>query len=506
LVAKFPLSKHQDGKVDPMKENITNVLDLREWLRKAKDIGELAELSGVHWDTEMGSLTQLVHEQILDSPPAVLFSEIPGYPTKFRTLYGMLSSPKRLAMTLGISYEGDHRLALLRAFRQRLNSVRLIPPREVKDGPVLENVIHGEKVNVLKFPVPKHHENDPARFIGTGCTVILKHPDQEFVNIGTYRSMVYNEREIGLEMNPGNDGGKIQKLYLERNKPMPVVICVGQHPLLYFVGATAQAHPEYDVAGGLRGAPVDVISGPVTGLPIPAHAEIALEGFVHPKNLKPEGPFGEWMGYYASEIVDRPYVSVESILHRDDPILTCAVQHKPPDETYLLHALGNSAKVWTDLETLGVRGIQGVWQIEGGSGKKFLVLSIEQAFEGHSRQVLHAAAASRGTLFGGKWLIVVDSDIDPTNVIEVMWALSSRVNGLDDMDFVQVAPSGSIIDPLTGKYHNTRILVDATIPYGRKMLGDFPKAVTVSEGLKARLSSQWASFLNLAKIAKESKR
>jgi len=465
-------------------------------LRCVQDIGELTELEGVHWDKEMGSLTQLVHEQILDAPPALLFSRIPGYPDNFRTLYGMLSSPKRLAMTLGISDPGNHRLDLLRAFRKKLNSVQLIPPQAVTHGPVLENIVRGEKVDVLKFPVPKHHENDPARFIGTGCAVILKHPDQELYNVGTYRSMVYNEREIGLEMNPGNDGGKIQRLYLERNQPMPVVICVGQHPLFYFVGATPQPRPEFEVAGGLIGAPVDVIRGPTTGLPIPACAEIALEGFVHPQKIKPEGPFGEWMGYYASEIVDRPYVTVETILHRDDPILTCSAQHTPPDETYLLHALGNSAKVWTDLEALGVRGIQGVWQIEGGSGKKFLVLSIEQAFEGHARQVLHAAAASRGALFGGKWIVVVDTDIDPTNVIEVMWALSSRVNALDDMDFVRVAPTGSIIDPLTGQYHNTRILVDATVPYARKIAGTFPKAVKVSDDLKRSLMNRWGDLFN----------
>ena len=477
-------------------KNSPGALDLRDWLRCVQDIGELTELEGVHWDKEMGSLTQLVHEQILDAPPALLFSRIPGYPDNFRTLYGMLSSPKRLAMTLGISDPGNHRLDLLRAFRKKLNSVQLIPPQAVTHGPVLENIVRGEKVDVLKFPVPKHHENDPARFIGTGCAVILKHPDQELYNVGTYRSMVYNEREIGLEMNPGNDGGKIQRLYLDRNQPMPVVICVGQHPLFYFVGATPQPRPEFEVAGGLIGAPVDVIRGPTTGLPIPACAEIALEGFVHPQKIKPEGPFGEWMGYYASEIVDRPYVTVETILHRDDPILTCSAQHTPPDETYLLHALGNSAKVWTDLEALGVRGIQGVWQIEGGSGKKFLVLSIEQAFEGHARQVLHAAAASRGALFGGKWIVVVDTDIDPTNVIEVMWALSSRVNALDDMDFVRVAPTGSIIDPLTGQYHNTRILVDATVPYARKIAGTFPKAVTVSDDLKRSLMNRWGDLFN----------
>src|SRR5688572_19770978 len=102
-------------------EKTSGALDLREWLHRIQDIGELAELKGVHWDKEMGSLTQLVHEQILDAPPALLFSGIPGYPENFKTLYGMLSSPKRLAMTLGISYEGNHRLELLKAFRHRLN-------------------------------------------------------------------------------------------------------------------------------------------------------------------------------------------------------------------------------------------------------------------------------------------------------------------------------------------------------------------------------------------------
>src|SRR5713226_743006 len=466
-------------------------LDLREWLSQVRELGELVELEGVHWDKEMGALTQIVHERSIASPPALLFSKIPDYSDDFRTLYGTLSSVKRLALSLNIPSSYEHKLALLQAFRSKFETIKPIAPAFVNDGPIFQNVLEGNQVDVLKFPVPKHHEKDPARFIATASAIILKHPDDGWVNIGTYRSMVYSKTEIGLEMSPSSDGGRIQKLYLDRKQPMPVAICVGQHPLIYLVGSTKHSQPEYDVAGGILGAPVEVVKGPFTGLPIPARAEIALEGVVYPDKTKPEGPFGEWMGYYASEVVERPYVEVKSILHRDQPILTCAPQHKPPDETVLLRSLANSAKAWKALDDLGVRGIKGVWQHHGGASKKFLVISLEQAYDGHGRHALHAAASSSGAVFGGKWVVVVDDDIDPTNMTDVTWALCTRVNGLDDFDVIQKAPSGGLIDPLTGDYFNTHILVDACIPYGQKRSGKFPQPVTVSAELTRTLLDSW---------------
>jgi UbiD family decarboxylase len=471
----------------PMNSTPTRQLDLRAWLASIKDLGELIELEGVHWDKEMGALTQIVHERSAASPPALLFSKIPDYPDNFRTLYGSLSSVKRLALSLGMAPEYDHKLSLLTAFRAKMENIKPIAPRLVTQGAILENILEGNDVDVLKFPVPKHHEMDPARFIATACAVILKHPDEGWFNIGTYRSMLYSGTEIGLEMSPTSDGGRIQKLYLERKEPMPVAISVGQHPLIYLVGSTKHNLPEYDVAGCILGEPVNVVKGPFTGFPLPANAEIVLEGVVHPNRKKPEGPFGEWMGYYASDVVDRPYVDVKTVLHRNDPILTCAPQHKPPDETVLLRSLATSAKAWAALEELGVRGVRGVWQHEGGASKKFLVVSLEQHFAGHARQALHVAASSAGAIFGGKWVIVVDDDIDPTNMTEVTWALCTRVNGLDDFDFIQKAPSGGLIDPLTGDYFNTHILVDACIPYDQKASGKFPKPVTVGDQLTNNL-------------------
>src|SRR5215475_1644510 len=104
-------------------------LDLRDWIASAKDLGELVELEGVHWDKEMGALTQIVHERSAASPPALLFSKIPGYPDNFRTLYGSLSSVKRLALTLGIAPEYEHKLSLLMAFRVKMEKIKPVAPR-----------------------------------------------------------------------------------------------------------------------------------------------------------------------------------------------------------------------------------------------------------------------------------------------------------------------------------------------------------------------------------------
>ena len=92
-----------------MNDALNRQLDLREWLANVKELGELVELDGVHWDKEMGALTQLVHERSAASPPALLFSKVPGYPDHFRTLYGSLSSVKRLALSLGMAPEYDHK-------------------------------------------------------------------------------------------------------------------------------------------------------------------------------------------------------------------------------------------------------------------------------------------------------------------------------------------------------------------------------------------------------------
>ena len=170
---------------------------LRQWLEQVEKMGELLRVNGAHWDTEMGAITHMLTESSSGTAPAILFDEVPGYTRGYRTLYGQFSTVRRVALTLGLPLEYERNVDVVKRYYERMKDLKTIAPRYVKDGPILENVIEGENCDVLKFPVPRHHEADKARFIGTADCVITKDPDAGWFNLGAYRSQVYDARTIG---------------------------------------------------------------------------------------------------------------------------------------------------------------------------------------------------------------------------------------------------------------------------------------------------------------------
>src|SRR5262249_20318853 len=160
------------------------------WIEQVDKLGELLRVNGAHWDAEMGSITQMLTEKSRGDAPAVLFDDVPGYPKGYRTLYGHFSSIRRVALTLGLPLDYERKVDIVKRYHARIQSMKPLPPRFVKDGPVLENVIEGGQVDVLKFPVPRHHEKDTARYIGTANCVITQDPDAGWFNLGCYRNQV----------------------------------------------------------------------------------------------------------------------------------------------------------------------------------------------------------------------------------------------------------------------------------------------------------------------------
>jgi 4-hydroxy-3-polyprenylbenzoate decarboxylase len=373
----------------------------------------------------------------------------------------------------------------------------LLKPKFVKDGPILKNVLEGDKVDVLKFPVPIHHEQDTARYIGTADMCITKDPDDGWYNFGAYRCQVYDEKTIGCQITEGKHGRIHRDKYFERGQSCKFAIVCGQDPLLYLLSSSPlpRGVSEYDFAGGIRGEPVEVVKGPYTGFPIPADAEIVVEGEAVPGNVKPEGPFGEWMGYYSDDVVPRPYIDVKTVLYRDNPILTCAPQHKPVDETGLLKGIAGAAEIWQALEAAGLPEILGVWNHEGGPATRFTAIQIRQRYPGHSRNVLHVASNCAAGAYNGKWTVVVDEDIDCSDLDQVLWAMCTRFDPMTDIDTIQRAWSSGR-DPmfLPGNFNN-RILIDACMPYERKLKGKFPTVVDVSPEMRARLKAKFAKIL-----------
>ncbi|HBA40927.1 MAG TPA: UbiD family decarboxylase, partial [Deltaproteobacteria bacterium] len=170
--------------------------DLREWLAKVEEAGELKTLPGVDWNLEMGAIAELYPAY------AVLFDSIKDYPAGYRVLVGLLNSLKRSALTSHLPLDTD-RSNFISAWRERLRNLRPLSPVEVGSGPVLENVKSGKEINLLDFPVPKWHELDGGRYIGTADVVITKDPDEGWINLGTYRVMVHDRDALALYISPG---------------------------------------------------------------------------------------------------------------------------------------------------------------------------------------------------------------------------------------------------------------------------------------------------------------
>ena len=295
--------------------------DVREWIQKVGEMGELKVIEGADWNLEIGAISVLASKH-KENSPALLFDKIKDYPAGYRILVGFFESLKRSALTtnlpLDITREG-----FIQAWRERLARPASIPPRTVSTGPVMQNVIKGDDIDLFKFPVPFWHERDGGRYIGTGHVVITRDPDEDWVNVGCYRVMVHDRNSMGMNISPGKHGRMHRQKYFDRGKACPVVCCFGVDPLLHMIATRPEPYgkSEFDAVGGIKGEPVEVIDGEFTGLPIPAHAEIAIEGEFLPDQGKEEGPFSEWTGYYASGEKFEPLIKVHRLYHRNDPII-----------------------------------------------------------------------------------------------------------------------------------------------------------------------------------------
>ena len=286
--------------------------DLRGYLDATDKLGELRRCNGADWDLELGAITEVAARA--NNPKVVLFDDIQGYPTGFRVVTNPVCSAATTALAFGL----DPKLTgmdIIRAWKERLGKQTPLAPVEVSSGPVSENCDSGDKVDLLKFPTPRWHEEDGGRYIGTGCMVIMEDPDGKWTNVGTYRVCVHDKNTLGIWISPGKHGRLIREKYWAEGKPCPVVISFGQDPILAKVASWYEPWgvSELEIAGWLFGEPVKYIRGTETGLPIPATSELAIEGFIVPpqEDSRLEGPFGEWTGYYASGTRNEPVVKVE---------------------------------------------------------------------------------------------------------------------------------------------------------------------------------------------------
>ncbi|MBV9324547.1 MAG: UbiD family decarboxylase [Chloroflexi bacterium] len=471
--------------------------DLREFLEAVDRIGELKTVCDADPLRDIGPITEI----LAWSPehPMVLFDRIPGVAAGMRVAVHAGDSYRRMQLIYGFP-DGMRGKQLVNWWKARLDNYAPIPPEVVSTGAVMDNVLEGDAVDLCMFPAPLWHAEDAAPYLATGGASVLRDPDTGRLNIGCYRGMVYDRDTLGHHLAGGHDGQVIRDKYFERGQDCPIAVSLGNDPAFTIAAAEnlRYAQTELDFGGFLRGAPFQVINGPLTGLPFPATAEAVLEGaIVHPDRepRRTEGPWGEGLGYYAAGF-PQPPLKVRAIYFRDNPIVL-------GDPTLRFKNRGaaggfaTTARRWHMLEQSGLQGIQGIGQVG-----PFMVISIKQHYAGHAMRVADYAMTGLADR-PPRYLVLVDEDIDPSSRDQVLWAINTRVDPAAQIHVERdrwcnaINPAGLTPEKRSIEdYTLATVIVDACKPFRLRHLWDkmFKKS-DIDEALRQRTAEKWESVL-----------
>jgi len=478
------------------RKNDYPLTDLRGWLATVERMGELQRVDGVDWNLELGAIAELNCR--LKPTPALLFDRIKGYPPGYRVLTASTASRCRLLLTLGMSIDLDD-CAFAEALVGKPNyweqEAAHFEPEVVSTGPILENVVDTD-IDLESFPAPIWHTEDGGRFIGTGSAVVTADPDSGWVNLGAYRMMTLGGRNVSLAITKGKHGRQHYEKWWKREGRCPVLASLGHDPLFLILGGleVPTGIGEYNYGGAILGEPIPVIREEITGLPMPAYGEIVLAGWIRPGHEAKEGPFGEATGYYSATPGPVPVMEVARVYHRKDPIMLGAPTAKPPHDFSYMRSVLKSAMIHDALVKAGIPDVRGVWTPESAAGRMIIVVSIKQAYCGHSRQAGYVASHCQTGAYLNRYVIVVDEDIDPANMDEVMWAVATRSDPATDIDIMRKGWSGPI-DPLVRDRrmaYNSRAIIDACRPF--EWIDEFPRVAEADPAYLREIQAKWPAL------------
>ena len=466
--------------------------DLRDFIARVDALGALRRIDGADPAVEIGGITEVAAG--LADCPAVLFDAIKGYPRGFRVFTNATVSPQRAALALGI--DPDLRpLDALREWKARRGTLALHKPMTVEHAAFLENSRAGDAVDLGRFPAPLWHRRDGGPFIGSGSIVVMRDPDTGWINASIYRVQLQGKNRVTVQFDhAGRHGAIIARKYWAQGKPCPVAVVNGPDPALFVAGFEylPEGASEYDFAGAIRGRPLEVVPGPLTALPVPARAEIVFEGHLPPNETLPEGPFGEFTGYYAAERRPAPAMRVEAVHWRNDPILLGSPPMKPPRFHFGLPL--RAAGIWTNLETDGVTDVVGAWQ---HVAQLMTVVALKQRYAGHAKRAGLIAAAQS---YMARLVVTVDEDVDPSDLADVMWAIATRAEPAESVDIIRNAWS-SALDPRIapeersrGQTSHSKMIIDACKPFAWKDTYATTSALTPEEAHE--VEEKWMSYLS----------
>lgn len=435
--------------------------DLREFLQALEQAGQLIHAHEEVWPEPD---IRAIGRAALDMPdgPAVIVENIKGYKGK-RIALNVHGSWANHALMMGM----DKTASVKEQFHELSCRWRNYPGelRHISDAPCQETIIR-ENINLYELlPLFRINKFDGGFYLSKACVVTKDIDDPHNIdkeNVGVYRLQVQGPDTIGMQALPFHDIGIHLRKAEERNQPLPVAICLGVHPALMFMACAAIPYDEseYKYAAALNGQPEVLTKAVTTDLDVPAYAEYVIEGYVIPRERFPEGPFGEFPGSY-SGVRNQTRIKVTAVTYRRNPIFENLYIGRPWTEHDYLIGLSTSLSVYRQVKDTMPEVVAVNATFQHGLS---VIVSMKGKFGGYAKSVAFRVASTNHGISYAKNIILVDDDVDPFDLNQVMTAISTRVRPGKDVIVVNDTP-GMPLDPCSEPPGmGGKLIIDATTP------------------------------------------
>ena len=376
----------------------------------------------------------------------------------------MFGSYELLGLALGVD-PGTPKSEILHRFRSRIANPLATVPVEREDAPV-KQIIHTDGgIDLNKLPIVHHAEKDSGKYISVGCLVV-RDPDTGILNVGMYRHELQGTDRLGCMFNPAHHAGYIYRRCRELGKRMEAVLFIGHHPaaILGTLVHGAMDVDEFELMGALMDEPLEVVAAETVDLPVPAFAEIAIEGYLDPAEETNDGPFAEYTGFYGPAKDPIGLMQVTAITMRSDAIYHDLDPAHP--EHNLAGALSFGNRVYDSVKNL-VPSVTGVYLPVSGACAFTAYVSIKKRVPGEGMSAGMAAIAANSDV---KIAIVVDDDIDIYDEQQVLWAIATHFEADQGLAVIPNAMGAHLNPAAYGEVRhekgpmNTKMVIDATRP------------------------------------------
>lgn len=478
--------------------------DLREFIDQLEKLGELKRIRS-EIDPYL-EITEICDRTLRQQGPALLF-ERPKH-SSVPVLANLFGTVKRVALGMGEDDAAALReigklLAFLKEpeppkglrdawnklpiFKQILN----MAPKVIGSAPCQENIWEGEEVDLSRLPIQTCWPGDVAPLITWGL-VITKGPFKDRYNLGIYRQQVLAKNKLIMRWLSHRGGALDFKEWQQAypGKPFPIAVALGTDPATTLAAVTPipDTLSEYAFAGLLRGAKTELVKCSSHELHVPATAEIILEGYLHPGETAPEGPFGDHTGYY-NEVEAFPVFTVERLTHRNNPIYHSTYTGRPPDEPAILGVALN--EVFIPLLQKQFPEIIDFYLPPEGCSYRLAVITMKKQYPGHAKRVMMGAWSYLRQFMYTKFIIVTDDDINARNWQDVIWAMTTRMDPARDTVMIDNTPIDYLdfASPESGL--GSKIGFDATHKLPGETKREWGQPIVMSTAVKKRIDTLW---------------